>query len=113
MGDQVRSALGWILEQGAIKDPGYHAAGLVTVTEVELTPDLRSARVFVSIFPDDAAPAAVDALNRAEGELKRLLADRLALRFTPKLKFIFDDSIQRGARMESILRELDDDGDPR
>jgi len=101
---------------------------MVTVTEVRMTPDLKLARVYVSVFgqptdavaseaePEDVAEGAaapvLSALAAAEAVLKREIATRLKLRFTPRLAFLHDDSIRYGAHMESVIadvRSSDDD----
>jgi len=87
-------------------------SSMVSVTDVEVTPDLSFARVFVSTLstgPDRARELA--GLRRAAGYVRRLLAPRLGLREVPELRFVHDASIERGARVEEILRKLER-GDP-
>lgn len=107
--EQIRQALGLMLGDGSIKDPRLGAA-LVTVTDVEMTPDLREACVFVSVFPEDA-PVLTEVfagLKSASGEIRRQLGGRLRMRFTPSLEFRFDGSILEGHKIESLLREIHD-----
>jgi ribosome-binding factor A len=90
--------------------------GFLTVTGVEMTRDLRHARVFFStLAAGDAREEALHALVAARGFLRRRLGQTLRLRFTPELTFSFDDSIERGARIEHLLENIqtpkDDDGD--
>ena len=89
-----------------VKDPRVHAAGLVTVTRVDLTPDLRSARVLVSFTGDEAAgAAAVAALGRAVGFVRGEVARRLSLRRAPDLRFVHDRTAEQIAKIDALLKE--------
>jgi ribosome-binding factor A len=86
-----------------LKDPRI---GFVTVTGVKTSPDLRHARVYVSVLGDDAERAAsLDGLRSAHGFLQRRLADELTLKHTPSLAFEYDDSVDRGMRISRLLDE--------
>ncbi|MDQ2870227.1 MAG: 30S ribosome-binding factor RbfA [Acidobacteriota bacterium] len=79
----------------------------VTITEVEMPPDLRSARVYFSALGGDAErDAALAALDRASGFLRREVGRRCALRFAPELHFFADRSIEQGARIEELLAKV-------
>jgi ribosome-binding factor A len=97
--DLVRAELA-VLIQHSIRDP---KVGFVTVTGVRLSPDLRSARVYVSVLEEDREPEAVEALQHAAGFLRRELASRLQLRNVPSLTFHADPSLRHGARIEELL----------
>ena len=99
----IRHELGEILQQ-ELKDPRIH--GLVSITAVEVTPDLRTARVFVSVFGDAPDDEALDALNAAKPFLRRELGQRLALRFAPQLDLHLDHSLAYADRVNRILRDL-------
>ena len=92
-----------------IKDP---RVGFVTVTEVDVSPDLRQARVFVSCLGDDATrEACLDGLRHAAPFLRRQIGRQARLKYAPELRFETDRSAAQGQRIETILRELhDDDG---
>lgn len=78
---------------------------LVTITGVALTPDMRLARVYVSIFPDSAdSEGILSALSRRRGRLKGDLGRRLRLRHIPDLEFRLDDTARRSKRIEELLR---------
>jgi ribosome-binding factor A len=80
---------------------------LVTVTDVEMPPDLRSARVYFSCLgADEEREKAADALRRAAGYLRREVGQRCQLRYAPELHFIFDRSLERGARIEELLHQV-------
>jgi ribosome-binding factor A len=86
---------------GDLKDP---RVGFVTVTAVRTTPDLRHARVFVSVLGD--APqreATLDGLRSAHGYLQRRVAGELRLKHTPTLSFEYDDTVDRGMRISQLI----------
>jgi ribosome-binding factor A len=86
-----------------IKDP---RVGFVTVTGVKTSPDLRHARVYVSVLGDDAArQASLDGLRSAHGFLQHRLASELKLKHTPALTFEYDDTIDKGMRITELLDE--------
>ena len=87
-----------------VRDP---SVGFVTLTGVDLSPDLRQARVYVSRLGTEAdRDAAVSALNHAAAFLRHALAERARLRYTPALRFVADPTIERGSRVEAIIQEL-------
>ena len=88
---------------GELKDP---RVGFVTVTDVKTSPDLRTARVYVSVLGDDAARvASLDGLRHAHGYLQGCIASELHLRRTPTLEFRYDETTDRAQRVEGLLRE--------
>jgi ribosome-binding factor A len=100
-----------------LEDPRLSA--MVSVTDVAVSPDLSFARVFVSTLSVGAdRDRELAALQRAAGYVRHRLAPRLGLREVPELRFVHDGSIERGARVEEILRKLErgdaveDDGSP-
>jgi ribosome-binding factor A len=89
-----------------LRDP--RVTGMVSVTDVEVTHDLSSARIFVSIMPDGPdRKRALDALQSAAGYIRHELAPRLGLREVPELRFVLDTSIERGARVDELLRRIE------
>jgi ribosome-binding factor A len=79
----------------------------VTVTDVEMPSDLRSARVFFSCLGgDDERTQALAALRRAAGYLRREVGQRCQLRYAPELHFVADRSLERGARIEELLLQV-------
>jgi ribosome-binding factor A len=90
-----------------VRDPRVSA--WVGVTDVEITQDLASAKVFVSILTDGPErERTLEALASAAGFVRRMLAPRLGLREVPEIRFLLDESIERGARVDEILRRLKD-----
>ncbi len=93
------------LIQRKLRDPGL--AGVVSITAVDITPDLRHARVYFSVLGDETKREQVlAALQRAAGFLRHELATRLRLRHIPELAFRPDISIERGERIMELLREV-------
>jgi len=87
-----------------IKDP---RVGFVTVTGVTVSPDLRHARVFVSVLgEEDARQASLLALRSAAGFIQRALFRNLGLRHSPAVSFELDESMEQGERIERVLRRI-------
>ena len=83
-------------------------AALVTVQQVDITPDLKHAHVFISVIGSTAqAHAALARLHESRANLQHLLSKRVVLKFTPHLHFKLDDSIERGTRIIHLLEEID------
>ncbi len=88
---------------GELADPRL---GFVTVTDVNTSPDLRQARVFVSVLGDEEARAgSLAALTSAHGFLQSRIASQLSLKRTPRLEFEYDPTTDRALRVESLIRE--------
>ena len=90
----------------SLKDPRVQQS-MVSVTKVEATGDLRYAKVYISVLDKDKAREVLKDLKSAGGFLRREIAGRLQLRYTPELVFVEDDSIAYGARMFDLLKSLD------
>ena len=101
--DQVRSELALLLAR-EVHDPGI---GFVTITRVQMTPDLQQARVFYTALGDEKARTGSGrALERAAPFLRRQIGSRLRLRRAPELTFLFDESIAGQDRIEQLLNEI-------
>ncbi|MEM7707452.1 MAG: 30S ribosome-binding factor RbfA [Pseudomonadota bacterium] len=92
-----------LLIQRQVKDPRVRD---VTVTDVEVTGDLSLAKVYVASADEKTLPESVAGLKRAAGYLRRELGQRLTLRMVPELRFLGDDSAQRGDHIESLLKSV-------
>ena len=89
-----------------IKDP---RVGFVTVTAVDTASDLRHAKVYISVLGDDGVrQRSLDGLRSAHGFLQRRVADELRIKHTPTLEFLYDDSLDRGLRIEALLQQEQD-----
>ena len=101
--DQIRSEIALLLTR-EVHDPGM---GFVTLTRVQLSPDLQVARVLYTVLGDEKAKSATArALERAAPFLRRQIGGRLRLRRAPDLRFIYDDSIAGQDRIEQLLKDI-------
>jgi ribosome-binding factor A len=107
--EAMRQVLGDALAQ-ELKDP---RVGFVTVTDVKTSPDLRHARVYVSVLGgEDEREASLDGLRSAHGYLQRRVASELRMKHTPTLDFHYDDSVERGMRLSELIdRETGEAGE--
>ncbi|MFP3898685.1 MAG: 30S ribosome-binding factor RbfA [Dehalococcoidia bacterium] len=105
-GRLIQREISELLER-QVNDP--RLSRLISVTEVTLSPDLKHAKVFVSTLGSEMNKEDMLAgFNRASGFLRKELALHLRLRHTPELSFHYDDSMERGAKLLSLMRELTD-----
>ena len=87
--------------------------GMVTLSDVELSRDLAVAKLFVSFLGASLPPnKSVKLLNEKVPELRRELGKRIRIRVLPELRFVYDDSIERGMRMDSLLQGLSVESEP-
>ena len=98
--EAVREVVSARIAEG-LRDPRI---GFVTVTSVDTSPDLRQARVYVSVLGDpDEREATMAGLESAHGVLQQAVARELRIKHTPTLQFVFDESIERGMRISELL----------
>ena len=105
----IRQEISGLLSQ-EVKDP--RLGNYISITEVDTSGDLRQTRIYVSfIGNDEEKQAALTALNAASGYFHSVLMKRLRLRHVPEISFYWDDSIARGARLQSLIDEVNTDDD--
>jgi ribosome-binding factor A len=103
---RVDESMRAVLSETIAKDLKDPRVGFVTVTGVKTSPDLRYARVFVSVLGDDEVRAAtLDGLRSAQGFLQKRVATELKLRLTPHVTFEYDGSVDRGMRIGELLAD--------
>ncbi|MGJ7921019.1 30S ribosome-binding factor RbfA [Neobacillus sp. LXY-4] len=103
VGEQMKKELGDIIGR-KIKDPRI---GFVTVTDVEVSGDLQQAKVFISVLGDEAQREnTLKGLAKAKGFIRTEIGQRIRLRKTPEIIFEFDESIDYGNRIETLLHEI-------
>ena len=108
--EAIREEVATFLAEG-VKDP--RVQGLVTVTGVDVTRDLRQARVFVSILgTEEQKSSTMEGLSSLAGHLRSRIGRSMRLRVAPQIEFLLDPSIARAARIESLLSELKPRGTP-
>ena len=93
-----------------LKDPRVSQTGMVSITRVDTTGDLRYARIYVSALDKSQEK---EVLKSAAGFLRRELGRSLQLRYTPELQFVADDSIQHGAHILEVLRQVEQQDEAR
>lgn len=91
-----------------VKDPRVH--GLISITAVDTTADLKYAKVYVSALDQSDMKEVIKGLKSASGYLRRELGRALSLRATPELTFIQDDSMVKGAHILRVMEDLDREG---
>lgn len=103
IGDLIRAEIGDMILK-SLKDPRI---GFASVTHVSVSPDLRHARVYVSVLGDDSkVKSALVGLRSAAGYIQRELGNRIRLRNIPKLAFYYDDTIEHAAHMDELFKKM-------
>ncbi|KIH76799.1 ribosome-binding factor A [Geoalkalibacter ferrihydriticus] len=106
VGDQIHKEISVLLVKG-LKDPRI---GFVTITSVEVTPDLHLARVFFTVMGDEKARRESEAgLKSSTPFIRRELGKRLRMRYTPDLLFCYDTSVDYGNRIDKLLQDIQDE----
>ena len=103
VGEILRQAIAEILARGDILDPALDRRP-VTIPAVRMSPDLRLATVSAMPLGGQNCGPTVDALNRHKKELRGLIAQRIALKFVPDLRFVLDSSFDAQARIDALLK---------
>lgn len=107
VGEQIRHIIVETLTRGKFGDPLlFDAAYTVTVTEVSVSPDLKQATAFIIKLTGSEMGSMLTALNGEAFLFQKEIAKRLQTRFTPKLKFVGDESFEKSARIEELLHNL-------
>jgi ribosome-binding factor A len=102
VGENVRDALAQILRT----DLQGVDLGWVSISEVEVSPDLHYARVYMTGLKEEETKKAVEELRRLAGQIRHALGKRIHLRYTPELDFRYDETAMRALRVETLLREV-------
>jgi len=105
---QVKRVLGRIIQQ-ELSDPRLQ---FVTITEVDVSKDLRNARIRFSVLgEEDQVQDAQQGLEGARGMIRKLLGQNVSLRYTPELFFIYDESVEMSVRIEETLKEINNENE--
>lgn len=104
VGDLIREEVADIIMY-KLKDPRL---GFITVTGVEMTADLKLARVFVSILKEEDREVSMEVLNASKPFMRSVLTRRLKMKFIPTLEFRLDSSIDYGFKIDRLLKEIKD-----
>ena len=90
-----------------LKNP--HLTGLISVTKVKTTPDLRFAKVYISMINEKSKKENLSILKQSSGYIRSSIAKKINMRYTPELIFEFDESIEYGSRIDEILKDITKD----
>ncbi len=104
--EELKKEISIVINQ-ELKDP--QITGLISVTKVDTTPDLKFARVYVSMINAKSNKGNLSRLKKCSGFIRSMIAKKVNLRITPELVFLFDESIEYGSRIDSILAEITKD----
>ena len=112
---RINEEIQWELSEQfrRLKDPRVSQTGMVSITRVDTTGDLRYARIYVSALDKSQEKEVLKGLKSAAGFLRRELGRSLQLRYTPELQFVADDSIQHGAHILEVLRQVEQQDEAR
>ncbi len=92
-----------------MKDPRI---GFVSVTDVEVSGDLRHAKVFISVYGSDKEKKeTLEGLQQAQGFVRKLVGERVKIHHTPEIIFRYDDSIENGVHISEIIKDLKESGE--
>ncbi len=104
--EELKKEISYIISQ-ELKDP--HITGLISVTKVSTTPDLRFSRVYVSMIGAKSNKGNLARLKKSSGYIRTMIAKKVNLRTTPELIFEFDESLEYGSRIDSIIKDITKD----
>ncbi len=88
-----------------LQDPSF---GLVTVTSVKVSPDIRTAKIYLSVFEKDKREYILEKISEVKGLIKSQLAGRVSLRRIPELEFFIDDTLDYVEKMENLFKKIHD-----
>lgn len=103
LADEIRDIVANLFSGGQMQDPRL---ALVAITAVKLSPDLQLASVYFRVIDETPIDVVAKGLERAAGFLRTRLAEELDIRRVPALRFFYDESIERGERIEVLLRQI-------
>ena len=104
--EEIKKEIGTIIST-ELKNP--HLTGLISVTKVKTTPDFRYSKVYVSMIGEKSKKQNLSILKQSSGHIRSLLAKRVNFRTTPELVFEFDESLEYGAKIDEILKDITKD----
>lgn len=111
--ERVRSLLKREIGEAIRRELPVDEAGLITVNDVDIGGDLRNARVFISILGSpDQQKTGLNLLEKNRIRLQGIVAKAVILKYTPQIRFVMDDSVQRGNRVLQVIEELERNSAP-
>lgn len=107
VGEQIKHIVAETLQRGHFHDEALLSAGNITVTEVRISPDLKNATAYVMTLGGGDMNDILPALNESTQTFQKEINRQSNLKFTPRIRFVADNSFEQAERIESILRDLD------
>jgi ribosome-binding factor A len=106
--EEIRLVVSDLLVRQQIKDPRVWDAGLITISHVKLTGDLRQAKVFFTVYglSRKALEGVAEGMNHAAGFVRRKVGDRVTLKFVPTIEFVVDSVYESEEKVDGVLREI-------
>ena len=101
--EELKREISLVIDRN-LKNPNI--TGIISVTKVKTSPDLKSAKVYISLLNCKSKKNTLDAIKNASGFIRTEIAKRVNLRYTPSLTFQIDESIEYGSKIENILKEI-------
>ncbi len=105
VGERIRHILAQILREGSFHDPALASANTISVTAVDVGPDLKHAHAYVMPLGGKDVEKVVEGLNRAAGYFRSQVAPEIDLRYTPKISFRIDNSFDEAERVANLLNQ--------
>ncbi len=106
VGEQLRHIIADTMQRGHFHDAALIDAGKVTVTEVRVSPDLKNATAYVIALGDENIEEMIPALNEDAAVFQKEINRQSSMKFTPRVRFVFDKSFENSQRIESLLHEI-------
>lgn len=100
--EDMKRVISEIISQ-ELKDPGIK--GLISITKIKITPDLKFAKIYTSVYGAEAKDVLI-AINKSAAYIRKQVSQRVKIRNTPELNFVADDSMEYGAHMNEIIKNL-------
>lgn len=108
VGDLIQRELAQIIQRESLGQPHEQAARLITVAKADVSPDLANAKIYVTSLDESVdRKSLLKGLNDQAGHYRHCLAQVLTMRGVPRLKFVYDESQERGARLTRLIDSLD------
>ena len=99
LGDLIQREVSYLIRQ-EVRDPRF---GMITITSVDVSPDVKHAKIFFTVLEKEKLPETLAGLNRSAGFLRSQLAKRIQMYTTPELRFVYDESVERGDHLSRLI----------
>ena len=107
--DRINRQILDILSDILIKNIDLSYLGFITLTSVDVAPDLRTAKVFYSVFSGKLPDSKVDVeINKKQKAFKKFMSPQLSLRYTPDIRFILDETLAYSEKIDNLLKDKDE-----